>query len=316
MIISSNIKNRIDINNGSLVGAIVVTYQPNLSVLRITMQSLIRQVSHIYLLDNTQGGAFDVIETVLTELNCSNMVTTVIYKENLGIASAQNEGIRLAITHKCDFVILSDQDTCFPPDCIKILLDGFAALQQESLKVAALAPAFVNTHSPELRLYFTTLKGFSADRIFADSGLVEVKQVIASGQLMPSTVFSEVGFMDEQLFIDWVDIEWCWRARAKGWKIYNCADVVIRHTLGDDVKLLAGRTYGLRSPVRHYYIVRNALILALYRPVIPWKQRVYAFYRALRMLIGAPLFSRPHFTHLQYTLLGFAHGIINRHGKF
>ena len=316
MATSSNIKSHMDFIDGNFVGAVVVTYQPESSVLKTTVQSLISQVSHIYLVDNTQGGAIEVLEAVLSELNCSNLVTTLIFRENLGLARAQNEGIKLAITDKCDFVILSDQDTCFPPGCIKILLDGFATLQQESVKVAALAPAFVNTHNPESRPYFIRLKGFFAERIFADSGFVEVTQVIASGQFMPATVFSEVGFMDEQFFIDWVDTEWCWRARAKGWKIYNCADVVISHTLGDNVKILSGRTYSLRSPVRHYYIVRNAVILALYRPVIPWKQRVHAFFRALRFLIGAPLFTRPRFLHLRHTLLGFVHGLMNRYGKF
>lgn len=298
------------------VGAVVVTYQPVLSVLKTTIQSLINQVAHIYLIDNTQGGALDVIETVLSELNCSKRVTTLIFRENLGIARAQNEGIKLAIIDKYDFIMLSDQDTCYPPDCVNKLLKGFSTLQGKGIKVAALAPAFVNLHTPELKPYFIRLKGFFIERIFPTSGLVEATQVIASGQLMHTTVFKEVGFMDEQLFIDWVDIEWCWRARSKGWNIYGCADVIISHTLGDEIRLLAGRAYSLRSPVRHYYIVRNAIILALHRSHIPWKTRIHVFSKALRFLFGAPFFSHPHTIHLRHTFLGFTHGLINHHGKF
>jgi len=39
--------------------------------------------------------------------------------------------------------------------------------------------------------------------------------------------------MNEDLFIDWVDFEWCWRARKKGYKIIGNANVVITHQLGD-----------------------------------------------------------------------------------
>ena len=293
-----------------------MTYQPNFTVLLTTIQSLINQVSNVYLVDNTQGGACDVIESVLSELYCSELVTTLVYRENLGLARAQNDGIKLAIRDKCDFIMLSDQDTKYPSDCVETLIGGFTALQDSGIRVAALAPAFINSLTPKIKPYFLRCKGIFNKRIFVTSGLVDATQVIASGQLMPAAVFSDVGFMDEQLFIDWVDTEWCWRARSKGWKIYGCADVVISHTLGDDVKILAGRAYSLRSPVRHYYIVRNAIILAVYRSYIPLKKRVHVFMRALRFLFGAPLFSRPHLTHFRYTFRGFVHGLINRYGKY
>jgi rhamnosyltransferase len=307
---------QIELFDGFSVAVVVVTFQPKLPVLKVTIQSLKNQVSHVYLVDNTPGGALNVIGTVLDELDCSPLVTTLILRDNVGLARAQNEGIKLAIADKCDFIMLSDQDTCYPPNSVKKLIDDITALQRKGVKVAALAPAFVNSHTPELSPYFLKLKGFFVKRIFVNSGLVEATQIIASGQLIPSEVFSAVGFMDEQLFIDWVDTEWCWRARAKGWRIYGCADVIINHTMGDNIKLLAGRAYSLRTPVRHYYIVRNALLLALYRPAISWKQRVNVLFRALRFLFGAPLFSSPHFVHLRFTFRGLIHGLINRHGKY
>jgi len=299
-----------------VIGAVIVTYEPDVAVLNTTIQSLIHQVSHIYLVDNTPGGAIEAIEKISRGIDGSNLMTTLILKDNFGISRAQNEGIKRAIIDKIDFILLSDQDTNYPPDCVKKLVDGLATLHQNGINVAAIAPAYVNTHTPEVSPYFLRLKGFFMKKIFVTSGLVEATHVIASGQLIPATVFAQVGLMDEQLFIDWVDIEWCWRAQSKGWKIYGCGDVLIRHTMGDHVKILAGRPYSQRSPVRHYYMVRNGIVLALHRSDIPWEKRFFAFFRAIKLFLGIPLFSSPRFVHFRHTALGLAHGLINRYGKY
>ena len=303
-------------SEGGGIGAVIVTHHPDAAVFSTTIQSLIHQVSHIYLVDNTPGGAMEVFENILIATGCSSRVTTIIFRDNMGISRAQNEGIKLAINDKCDFILLSDQDTNYPPDCVKMLLNALKTLQQNGKNVAALAPAYVNTHTPEISPYFLKLKGFIMRKVFVSSGLTQATQVIASGQLIPAAVFAEVGLMDEQLFIDWVDIEWCWRARSKGFEIYGCGDVLIRHKIGDTVKMLAGRPYSQRSPVRHYYIVRNALILALHRPYLPCGNRVFAFFRTLKLFFGIPLFSTPRLIHFRHIAVGLAHGLMNRCGKY
>jgi rhamnosyltransferase len=45
--------------------------------------------------------------------------------------------------------------------------------------------------------------------------------VITSGSFIPISIFNDVGFMREELFIDFVDIDWCLRARAKGYEIVS-----------------------------------------------------------------------------------------------
>ena len=36
--------------------------------------------------------------------------------------------------------------------------------------------------------------------------------------IINNNIILDVGLMDESLFIDWVDFEWCWRAKSKGYK--------------------------------------------------------------------------------------------------
>lgn len=126
----------------------------------------------------------------------------------------------------------------------------------------------------------------------------------------------DIGLMDSKLFIDWVDLEWCWRARAKGYQIIGNADVEIQHQLGDRSKNLGFREVNLRSPMRHYYITRNAFYLALYSSDLDTWHRINLFFKSFRYIIGYPALSKPHLKNLRAVLLGFYHGLTGRLGKY
>jgi rhamnosyltransferase len=134
--------------------------------------------------------------------------------------------------------------------------------------------------------------------------------------IIPSRVFSGVGLMDEKLFIDWVDIEWCWRARARGYVIIGCADIVIQHYLGNTLKKFGLKSYYIRSPIRHYYMIRNAIYLSLRSKDISFGTRVYLVVKSFRYLIGFTIVGEAHWKHFVYCLKGFYHGMIQRLGQY
>lgn len=152
-------------------------------------------------------------------------------------------------------------------------------------------------------------------KINPKNGLHEVFQTIASGKILNSKYLDDVGLMDENLFIDWVDLEWCWRAGKKGYKIIGNADVIITHQLGDEATNLGFREVNLRSPIRHYYITRNAFYLALNDKSLDLIHRITLFFKSFRYVVGFPILSKPHLKHLKYVLLGFWHGITGKLGK-
>ena len=49
-------------------------------------------------------------------------------------------------------------------------------------------------------------------KIFSED-LTEVNELMSSTSLIPIEMFSKVGLLEETLFIDGVDHEWCWRAK-------------------------------------------------------------------------------------------------------
>ena len=100
--------------------------------------------------------------------------------------------------------------------------------------------------------------------------------LISSGSFIPMQAIREVGMMDESLFIDYVDAEWCLRATAKGWFVYGVNDAIMQHSIGESRKqfwFLRWRNIAFHKPFRYYYIFRNSWILRN-RTYVPshWKK--------------------------------------------
>lgn len=283
---------------------VYVTYNPNTELLSKSLNSIVSQVDKVIIVDNTPN------KDKKLEMLKTNSVEIIYLEDIYGVAYAQNIGIKKALEENCDYVMLSDQDTIYPDNYISDMIKIFDIYDN----VGAVAPKFIDGMKKSYG-FFISLTPIIFRRFFPQSGLHEVMQVIASGKILNAKYLSDIGLMDEELFIDWVDLEWCWRARKKGYKIIGNADVVIEHQMGDSSKDIGFREVNLRSPIRHYYITRNAFHLALRDKSLDILHRITLFFRSFRYIVGFPILSKPHLTHLKYVLLGFWHGITGKLGK-
>lgn len=283
---------------------VYVTYNPNTELLSKSLNSIVSQVDKVIIVDNTPN------KDKKLEMLKTNSVEIIYLEDIYGVAYAQNIGIKKALEENCDYVMLSDQDTIYPDNYISDMIKIFDVYDN----VGAVAPKFIDGMKKSYG-FFISLTPIIFRRFFPQSGLHEVMGVIASGKILNAKYLSDIGLMDEELFIDWVDLEWCWRARKKGYKIIGNADVVIEHQHGDSSKDIGFREVILRSPIRHYYTTRNAFHLALRDKSLDILHRITLFFRSFRYIVGYPILSKPHLTHLQYVLLGFWHGITGKLGK-
>ncbi len=283
---------------------VIITYNPEIELFTKAVQSMTEQVRKIYIIDNTPTRA-----KFLEKFQDNSKIEIIYLDDNKGIAYAQNIGIKKSLENRSDYIVLSDQDTIYPKNYIENMLK---IENSNYSKIIAMAPLFKDTIGNNENEGFI-IKRFK--KIFPKNGLHEVFQTIASGKILSSKYLNDVGLMDEKLFIDWVDLEWCWRARKKGYKIIGNADVVITHQLGDKSTNLGFREVSLRSPIRHYYITRNAFYLALNDKSLDKLNKITLFFKSFRYIIGFPLLSKPHLKHLKYVLLGFWHGVTGKLGK-
>lgn len=292
--------------NEPRVFCVLVAYHPQESALRGVLDSISSQASQVIVVDNTEGlgPPPDVGAAQYLRLG-----------DNMGVAAAQNKGIASALSQGADYIWLSDQDTVYPSGFLSGMLVCARTCEARGIRVAALAPAFFDAYADRVRPFIRHAPFIQA---FTPSpGPNAIADAIASGTLIPAAALRLVGVMQEALFIDWVDIEWCWRARnIHGLQIIGVGDVVIHHVLGDGVVAFAGRNITIRSPLRHYYIIRNAVYLALHSPAPTLPIRLQIAFRALMWTVGYPIIAPSRkWDHLRACCRGLWHGVTGRLGK-
>ncbi len=190
------------------------------------------------------------------------------YPDNVGIAKAQNEGLRYLQQHDFTHALLLDQDSRLDTAMIARLSHHFGELTARFGNIAALGPGIYCDLSD------TAVKASVQRPKPVADGVVEIRQIIASGMMLSLRALEDIGLKEEGLFIDGVDHEWCWRAQAKGYRIFQAHDVMMPHRQGDARKKVLGVTFKVGAPIRLYYQARNCLILAR-RGYVPlyWKLR-------------------------------------------
>lgn len=288
------------------VFCVIVTYQPDAVHLQRVLASITRQTPHVILVDNTPP-PYHAIEAPVAEC--------ITLGGNLGIAAAQNIGIRRALDQAADVVWLSDQDTIYPLTFLPDMLAASRACRTQGIRIGALAPSYFDTNKRALQAF---IRHAPFTQFFMPRpGLHPVSHAIASGTFMPAEALHAIGLMQENLFIDWVDLEWCWRAKKQhNYQVICTGDVVIEHTMGDGYVKFLGKKVSIRSPLRHYYMIRNAVHIALHSRSATVPIRFEIFFKALAWTVVFPLIAPSHRSqHLRATLAGLWDGLCNRMGK-
>lgn len=292
--------------------AVVVTHRPQRHDLSALLAALRGQVEHIVLVDNGSGAA------CLAWLRglCDTGVHLLALDENLGVAAAHNRGIAWARERGATHVLQLDQDSVPDADMVAQLLKAEARLKAAGKRIAALGPRFFDPKLGATPSFFRRVGFRLRPQLCAGADeLVEADYLITSGSLIPISAIDAVGRLDEGLFIDYVDIEWGLRAKAKGLTCYGVCAAYMTHDLGDSAMVLAGkRRITLRSPLRHFYLFRNALLLYR-RDYIDWHWKVNDFLRLLLRLGVFSLCAQPRGQHLRFMALGLWHGLRGQAGR-
>ena len=288
--------------------AVVVTYQPAQEVLGRLLEALVLQVSAVVIVDN--GSHVDLAAWHL-ERN-ANSVELLLLGENRGIAAAQNVGIEWARTRGAEFVLLMDQDSIPEPEMVDRLCVNYRDLVEQGVSVAALGPRYRDSDKGVLSKFVKTgFLGFTLLDCDPEQPVVEADFLISSGALLPLSVVRTVGLMDEALFIDHVDTEWCFRAKAQGLRLFGVCSAVMTHTLGEQRKgawFLRRRVVPFHNPFRYYYIYRNSTRL-YFRSYMPLDWKLADISRCLKMTIYFGLASPNRFACLRMMALGVMDGL-------
>ncbi len=294
------------------VAAVVVTYRPDTAAVARLLEALANQVEAVIVVDNGSD------KVTLAELaaKATERLRVIALGDNLGLAAAQNRGIAQARQIGADYVVLFDQDSRPAADMVTRLLAVAAAKQAAGIRVAAVGPRYQDQRQRALQP-FVRVRGplIGRCRCRSPADVLEVDQLIASGSLIPMAALDAVGDMVETLFIDYIDTEWVLRARQRGYRAYGVCAATMTHVLGETPLRLFGREVVVRSPLRHYYMFRNAVWV--YRQAwVPAMWKLADGLRLLQKFCVYALFARPRRAHLWMMLRGVRDGLTGRMGRF
>lgn len=195
--------------------------------------------------------------------------------QNSGIAHAQNVGFRYLMQNEAiHYFVLFDQDSEVAVDYPLNMARQHQQLSA-TLPLAALGPMVVDKDSQEA--YHSVIHH---DRVW-DNGFVPHLEIIASGSCISRDALCRVGLNDEALFIDFVDSEWCFRARHAGLVCGLTRQVTMNHKVGVEVLHVGRHMIVLSKPYRYYYQYRNLLILNA-RDYVPLR---FKFFKSVKFLL-------------------------------
>ena len=291
------------------VHAILVSYNPDQLVLASALRQTIEQVDKVWLVDNASKCS---PEKWISELGLGDSVTLIPMTSNRGVGAAQNVGLSLARQQGASHALLLDQDSIPDSGMVCTLVNACEDLQTDGVRVAAVAPLYKDSLTG-LTKDFIRLGWFDFRISFErnSNGLQELGFVISSGSLIPLSVLDVTGLMDESLFIDYVDTEWCLRAQSKGYRLFGVSGASMTHSLGDrrlSVGPFRKSSVAFHSPFRYYYIARNSLNL-IQRPYIPLRWRVGEGLRLLTKIVFYSLVGGGRMARLKMILIGLRDGI-------
>ncbi len=269
------------------IAAAVVLYNPTAEA----VDNILRyrdSVRAVYAVDNSEKRS----QELESRLSAIGNIEYIPNEGNLGIGRALNIAVDRALKARYDYLLTMDQDSKASPGMVSALL---ACLEQyDRRKVGIVAPihSMVNSVLPE------------------PGNCAKVLTAMTSGNLVNLQIAKTVGPFMEELFIDYVDHEYCLRLQRNGYLVIESTSAVLEHSVGNiSTHRLLTRTVGTTNhpPFRRYYMTRNRFhVMNKYRKDYPVYYRVQlrSFFVELLTLV---LFEKQKWEKLKAILRGYRH---------
>jgi GT2 family glycosyltransferase len=196
-------------------------------------------------------------------------VQIISLSDNRGYAGNNNVGIDAALKHGAEWIFVLNEDITLAPECLTELIK----VGESHPEIGITGPLVYHNDEPEI----IQSAGGIIDRFWRSmhAGQNEVDRnqypeprrvdwISGCAILVRREVVEQVGALDARFFYYWEEVEWCIRAREKGWQIWHVPQAKIWHKG-------VQRNYN-PGPNVTYYATRNRLIAMRkhHAPVSVW----------------------------------------------
>lgn len=283
----------LDLKINEKVAVIIVLYNPDTN--DIDNVRRIAQYNVGFVVDNSLIPFMDG-ETI------GNM-SYICNKANIGIAEAQNIALREILKGDYEYVVFLDQDTRVAVDYPLQIAMEFSRI--DNGRLAVLGPQVVNAvtggqYASAIHKYEISENGFSLR-----------KHIISSGSCMSINALKDVGLMWGELFIDYVDFEWCWRAASKGYQCGVTSHLQISHHVGQRELSIGKYKVIISAQQRYFYQYRNFIWL-IQKKYVPLQWKCATCVKFLLRLVYFPILVNGGLKYWNNMIKGLEAGIWQR----
>lgn len=205
----------------------IVTYNPDIERLTENIRAIIEQIENIVIVDNGSENLEEIKSCC--EKNCnSECIHILALGENKGIAYALNRIVEQSMEIGGEWTLTLDQDSVIPGNMMDEYMKYLNSEQYHS-KVAMLVP----------KIWDRVMQTDISDQKDVEDDYVQVETAITSGTLMENSIWKQLGGFTEELFIDYVDFDYCMKVKLSNYSIIKVNSVKLLHELGNatEVKL-------------------------------------------------------------------------------
>jgi GT2 family glycosyltransferase len=223
----------------------------------------------IILVDNgSTDGSVDAISKQYPD------ITLLQTDENLGYAGGNNVGIRWALEHETDYVLILNNDTTVSTGLLSAFINAANQLPSGSI----LGAKIYFYDNPDT-LWFAGSRWRNETNSFEIIGYgqrdsiefnhkIEVDYITGCALFADAAAFKDIGLFGEDFFLTYEETDWCYRAKARGYKCVVIPEAKLWHKV-------AASFGGRSSPLYTYFMTRNKLLWA--RLHLPLPKRIQIF---------------------------------------
>ena len=242
------------------IGVVTVTYNSD-KVLQPFLSDLFAQSFHnfnLYVIDNASE---DKTLKILDDLN-DNRVNQIRNQSNIGVAAANNIGIKKALEDKCSHILILNNDIEFTNSLFK---DMLVSIKKENCSM--ITPKIMYHSNKDIIWYagggFKKSNGYLPYHTGFNENIknnnyqsLYVDYASTCCLLIKKDVFETIGYMDEKYFVYFDDTDFLFRVKKEGvHKIYYDSQITLFHKVGSLNKSL---TKEFESSYRtHFFLKQN-----------------------------------------------------------
>jgi rhamnosyltransferase len=284
----------------------MVTYNPD-SSLEQNIRDLLPHADKLIIVDN---GSQAPIRSQIEAIASACQIDVIWNKENLGLATALNIGIRSALgSDNFAWIATFDQDSRVSAGFRTAMLRAYLACPYRE------RTGIIGPHHVELTENSTA--GLS--HLEEHYSFREITAVMQSGTFLSTEALRSCGLFDDSFFIDYVDFELCLRMRKNGLRIIEACNAIIAHRLGNPSRhTLLGRTFTVcnHSALRRYYAARNRFRLYSRYLLSDFAWICHDVWSWFKEIVKLVLFEENRLKKLAYMARGGWDALRGRHGMY